>query len=247
MQANKTLFIVSDTHGHYTLLQQALDKAGFDLHDPSHLLICCGDYFNRGTENTKILEFFESISNKVLIRGNQDDVLLEIFKTGEFRDYYYQNGIIESIDEWFGREVIHVDTKQIDLSNHQSMVERIAAFLEPTLPFFETKHFVFTHSWLPNTIVDNHIQIRPDWREADFDDWHLARLTKWISVYHNGDRLPDKTIVCGHVPTFLGSKIGLHRKPDDADIFYGNGFIALDAGTYDSKQVNVLKIEDELL
>jgi hypothetical protein len=29
-----------------------------------------------------------------------------------------------------------------------------------------------------------------------------------------------------------------------ADIFYGNGLIAIDAGTYDSKQVNVLVIEE---
>ncbi|MBR5474555.1 MAG: metallophosphoesterase [Lachnospiraceae bacterium] len=247
MKQTKTLFVVSDIHGHFSLLKDALDQAGFDPHNRNHLLICCGDYFNRGTENTKVLEYFETLPHKVLIRGNQDDVLLEIFETGEFRDYYYQNGIIETIHEWFGQDVLDTTGQQIDLSQHRTMVNRVKAFLEPTRSYFETKHFVFTHSWLPSNIDENFIQIRPNWRDADFSSWHLARLTKWISVYHKGNRLPDKTIVCGHVPTFFGSRIGLHRKANDASIFYGNGFIALDAGTFDTKQVNVLKIEDEFI
>ena len=38
----------------------------------------------------------------------------------------------------------------------------------------------------------------------------------------------------------------LGEQKNCADIFYGNGLIALDAGTYTSKQVNVLVLEEEL-
>ena len=53
----KKLFVVSDIHGHYTELKAALDRAGFDRNDPAHLLICCGDYFDRGSENAQVLWF----------------------------------------------------------------------------------------------------------------------------------------------------------------------------------------------
>jgi predicted phosphodiesterase len=43
----KKIFVVSDIHGHCTLLQKALERAGFDDANEDHLLICCGDYFDR--------------------------------------------------------------------------------------------------------------------------------------------------------------------------------------------------------
>lgn len=45
------LFVVSDSHGHCSLLKEALDQVRFDKDNPEHLLICCGDYFDRGDEN----------------------------------------------------------------------------------------------------------------------------------------------------------------------------------------------------
>ena len=55
----KKIFVVSDIHGHCTLLQKALERAGFDDANEDHLLICCGDYFDRGTENAEVMKFFE--------------------------------------------------------------------------------------------------------------------------------------------------------------------------------------------
>ena len=79
----KKLFVVSDVHGHYTILKEALDRAGFDKHDPEHLLICCGDYFDRGNENMEVLRFFEGLRHKVLLRGNHEDLLLKLLQTGK--------------------------------------------------------------------------------------------------------------------------------------------------------------------
>ena len=67
---SKKMFVVSDVHGHYTLLREALDRAGFDKDNEDHLLICCGDYFDRGNENVEVLRFFERLQHKVLLRGN---------------------------------------------------------------------------------------------------------------------------------------------------------------------------------
>ena len=73
------LFVVSDIHGHYTLLKESLDMAGFNSEDPDHLLVCCGDYFDRGSENVQVLKFLERLKNKVLLRGNHEDMLYNAF------------------------------------------------------------------------------------------------------------------------------------------------------------------------
>ena len=57
----KKIFVVSDVHGFYNLLETALSDAGFEKNNTEHLLVCCGDYFDRGTENFNVLKFFESV------------------------------------------------------------------------------------------------------------------------------------------------------------------------------------------
>lgn len=43
-------FITADTHGYFTLLNQTLLNKGFDISNPKHALIICGDLFDRGPE-----------------------------------------------------------------------------------------------------------------------------------------------------------------------------------------------------
>ena len=46
------------------------------------------------------------------------------------------------------------------------------------------------------------------------------------------------------MPVFIARLIDSSRPMGDTSIFYGNGIIALDAGTADSKKINVLVIEN---
>ena len=72
-------------------------------------------------------------------------------------------------------------------------------------------------------------------------------MVKWTNMYSGERPLENKTVVCGHMPTFFANQIDKDRSEDNADIFYGKGLIAIDAGTNDTKQVNVLVLEDELI
>ena len=99
----RTLFVVSDIHGHYTLLKNALDKAGFDKEDPNHLLVCCGDYFDRGSENVAVLKFFERLKHCVLLRGNHEDMLLKLLYTGKVLPHHYINGTMQTMTDFFGK------------------------------------------------------------------------------------------------------------------------------------------------
>lgn len=43
-------FICSDVHGFYTEWMKALKEAGFDIENPNHKIIHCGDLLDRGEE-----------------------------------------------------------------------------------------------------------------------------------------------------------------------------------------------------
>ena len=238
----KKLFVVSDVHGHFTQLADALKKAGFDKNDENHLLVCCGDYFDRGDENLEVLRFFEGLKHKVLLRGNHEDMLMKLLTTGKLLPHHYINGTLNTLKNMFGKYAIDPVDDTIDFSGKTRIVDRFCEFIEDTVDYYETENYVFVHGWLPE--------------KADTDEarsslprsaWEKARWVKWTAGY-TGDRpLGDKTVICGHLPTFFAITIDPTRGPNNADIFYGNGLIAIDAGTAVSKQINVLVLEDRLI
>lgn len=241
MKSRKKIFVVSDVHGHYTLLKEALEKAGFQNENKNHLLVCCGDYFDRGSENLEVLKFFERLKHKVLLRGNHEDLLLKLLQTGRVLPHNYINGTMATLENFFGKYSINPVDDTIDFSGKTRMVDRVCEFIGTTANYFETENYVFVHGWLPKNGLT--VEAREN---AGEDDYEKARWVKWNEMY-NGERpLPDKTLVCGHLPAFYAARFDDTREENDADIFYGNGLIAIDAGTYTTNQINVLVIEDEV-
>ncbi len=238
----KKIFVVSDVHGHFTLLREALERAGFDKNDPEQLLICCGDYFDRGDENLEVLEFFEGLKHKVLLRGNHEDMLMKLLTTGKMLPHHYINGSLNTLKNMLGNYVIDPAEHTIDFSGKTREVDRFCRFIEDTLDYYETQNYVFVHGWLPEQ-ADT-----PDARaNVPTQAWETARLSQWVRYYDGNRPLQDKTLVCGHLPTFFAKELDPRREADNADIFYGNGLIAIDAGTADTKQINVLVLEDGLI
>lgn len=238
----KKLFVVSDIHGHFTLLKEALDQAGFDKNDPNHLLICCGDYFDRGNENVQVLQFFERLKHKVLLRGNHEDLLLKLLLTGQIQPHNYINGTMQTLQDFFGKYFVDPIDDTIDFSGKTRTVDRICEFIEETVNYYETENYVFVHGWLPeNCDTAEQRQNAPD------DVWEDARWIKWTDKYNGSPPLSGKTLICGHMPAFFANWFDPSRPKHCTDIFYGNGLIAIDAGTYDSQRVNVLVLEDRIL
>ena len=236
----KKIFVVSDVHGHCTLLKDALIKAGFDNENESHLLVCCGDYFDRGCENAEVLKFFERLKHKVLLRGNHEDLLLKLLQTGKVLPHNYINGTMQTLGEFFGKYSIDPVDDTIDFSGKTRTVDRICDFIDETKDYFETANYVFVHGWLPENVSDR--------ATATSEDWAKARWVKWAEKYDGSRPIENKTLVCGHLPTPYARKFYVEdTSSSGADIFYGNGIIAIDAGTADSKQLNVLVLEDALI
>lgn len=235
------IFAVSDVHGHYTLLREALNEAGYDGENPQHLLICCGDYFDRGDENVEVLKFFERQKNCVKIRGNHEEMFLKLLNDGKVLSHHYSNGTVQTICDFFGPFAIDPSTNIIDFSGKTSTVNRLCDFIDETVDYFETENYIFVHGWLPD------VGDECDWRKATPQQWYDARWGKWSEKYLNKRPLHNKTLVCGHEPTLRAFKYDDNRLVKDTSIFYGEGIIAIDAGTFMTGDLNVLVVEDNLL
>ncbi len=242
MSQKKKLFVTSDIHGHCTLLKEALARAGFDPAREDHLLVCCGDYFDRGDENDGVLRFLEGVDNKVLLRGNHEDLLLDLLYSGKFQQHHFLNGTMNTVENFFGKYAVSPGDATIDFSGKTRIVDRLCDFMENTVDYFETKNYVFVHGWLP--LAAKTLQDR---KEVSKQLWKKARWEGWHQHYQNKAPLPDKILVCGHIPTSYAARFDLKRAPADYGIFYGCGLIAVDACTAVSGRINVLVVEDELL
>ncbi len=238
------LFAVSDVHGHATILKSALQEAGFDPHDPSHLLVCCGDCFDRGPENRAVLQYLQSLPHKVLIRGNHEDLLEQAMRRGAISSAEVYNGTVDTIEEFFGK---HAITAQGRFLPDPAVKAELTAFLQQTVDYFETERYVFTHGWVPVLQEWGELKMHRDWRRASLSAWENARYMGWNKIYQNRLTLPDKTVVCGHRSARYGSEFDPERSVHCYDPFFGKHLIAIDALTVVSGKVNVLVLEDDLL
>ncbi|CCZ03903.1 putative uncharacterized protein [Eubacterium sp. CAG:603] len=67
-------YVMSDIHGCYDEFQQMLEKIHFSDRD---LLICAGDYIDRGTKNYEMMSWISNATkNVIFVRGNHDEEFL---------------------------------------------------------------------------------------------------------------------------------------------------------------------------
>lgn len=241
----KKLFVVSDIHGHYTLLKAALDEAGFDENDPSHIFLCLGDLFDRGRENRQVYDYIRKLKNRILVRGNHDERLAEVLESSQTEPRDMRNGMEHTLMDFFGRYAVD-ELGRVRLTGKMQLAYELRSFVASMLDYYETEHYVFTHGWLPLVPGDNLSRIRPDWRTAGDHAWHYARFLEWQLLYSTPSRLPDKTIVCGHRATRYGHFFDPGRDQNDAGIFCGQGVIAIDGCTVLTGKVNVLVVEEDI-
>ena len=138
-------------------------------------------------------------------------------------------------------------------------LKKIKTLFDNMVNYFETKNYIFVHSWIPVINKDDlpahytkgrNFEFDPDWRNASQSEWDAAM---WGNPFDMAERglLPDKTIVFGHwhCSTGWAKAEGRSEFGDDAkfDPYYSDGYIGIDACTAYSGQSNVLVIEDEFL
>ena len=86
------LFVVSDVHSFFTPFKQALDEVGFESGNDGHLLVVCGDLFDRGDESCELFEYINSVPNKILVLGNHEELLKDCIDRGYPQMHDLSNG-----------------------------------------------------------------------------------------------------------------------------------------------------------
>jgi len=240
---SKKIFAVADIHGHYTELMRALDEAGFDRENEEHLFVSCGDLFDRGCENALVYDFVRKLERKVLIRGNHEDMLCEVLACGQTTQRERDNGTNNTIRELIGENAID-GNGCIDVDLYADKIKEITDFADSMADYYEVGRYVFAHGWIPVVFNGRYPTVDPCWREASVADWEYARILEWHQIYEVRALLEGKIIVCGHRPSRLGDMFDKNREPDLSEPFYGDGMIAIDAGTVRSGRVNVLVLDE---
>lgn len=237
-------FVSADIHGFYDEWISALNDRGFDINNPEHMIIVCGDLFDRGRQPKQIIDFILSNPDKfILVRGNHEDLMENMIDNNKSSHVDDANGtsttIYDLCPEW---NISEFSLKRI------ARKTRLQNVLDLCIDYYETRHYVFVHGWIP--IIDYSCKYDKNWRNATLERWRNARWLSPVKMYKYGTYDPTKIIVCGHwhcsalwhaQNPMLYNEYGARANYEP---FITDKMIALDGCTAYTKKVNVVVIED---
>ena len=252
-------YVVSDVHGFYTEMINALTEKGFFEDTALHTLVVCGDMMDRGSEAIKMQEFMMEQYQKgdlIFVRGNHEDLMMDLIEN--FHRYsnridspychHFSNGTVDTACQLVG-------CSMYDLEYNLKALES-TPFIKELIPnsvnYFETEHYIFVHGWIPAKLNkalyyrdgSRSYSFDPNWRNGD---WEKARWLNGIDMAMKKKIIiPNKTIVCGHWHCSYGNYYYGEAETEFSDFnpFMSDGIIAIDSCTAYSGKVNCIVIED---
>ena len=262
-------FVVSDVHGEYDAMIEALQLAGFDSRNPDHFFVSLGDSFDRGPKSREIYQFFVNLNKdrKKIVKGNHDVMLQEFVEKGMDGEFVLfnilHNGLAETIKSFSHLNLGDIMSYEaLDDYSHYIRDEYmgIEQFFKNMPLWFETDHTIMVHAGLNPNLVD----------------WHLTdeHYALWdIADAHRAVPSTRKTIIFGH---YHADQVAEQAKREGVKVFnikdcpvmgldrnvYFTGFgntdefacqvlpnsnkIAIDGCTNLTHKVNVLVFEDTI-
>ena len=135
-------FVSADIHGFYDIWMQELNNKGFDINNPEHKIIVCGDLFDRGNQPKEIIKFILEHKDKViLIKGNHEDLMEQMIARNK-NDYGdIRNGTAQTIVDLYEQWLI----TEFDLSKI-SKETGLDEVLSMCIDYFETENYILCGS-----------------------------------------------------------------------------------------------------
>lgn len=234
MKTTKKYFLFSDIHGEYNGLINALRNSGFDEDNESHILIGVGDYFDRGVDTVKVLEFikkYHDLNRILLIKGNHDDMLIDYLSgrdNGIFNMRY--NGFLQTVEDLYGNEVID-PAKEYNHVKYtiNTKYPWLLEFLKNMEEQINLGEYIITHAGYKLDILTDTWVV---------DNWTDTR--KFVKEFVGE---PGKIYVFGHFSNQTLNEL-FRDSEDDYGMFRYKSFIGLDATTILTKKCNILIIEE---
>lgn len=237
-------FVCSDIHSYFEPFIEALNQQGFDKDNPNHTLIVCGDLFDRGPDTIKLMEFINDLPRKILIWGNHEQLMADVLYSHKITEVDISNGTFRSLEDLLE---YHNEIKE---GSWHRTVETLYKFWQQFYDYYETKNYIFVHSWIPMNGNISRWEYTDDWRTGD---WGKAVWQDPFKMAIKGMNKTGKVIVFGHWHCSAGwyyDDWKNRREFGENSCFepYYNGkqgIIAIDACTAYTNKVNVIVIEDE--
>lgn len=255
-------FVFSDVHGEYDALMSSLTEAGFSINDPNHILISCGDNFDRGPRSKELYSYFSQLKRQgrfIGVKGNHDAMFLEYLEKGMDGEFVLfnilHNGLGETLRSFLGLADGNMNVNS--LSEMRYKLDSVKSFVKSLPLYYETKHFIFCHAGINPQMIPWQ-NTSEDYMLWDVQDSHLAcpNTNKFVVIgHHHAARVRRNAEMKGigeSNPNEVNYRVngelkGIH--------FYGNtdenrpyicmNKIALDGMTNVTKKVNIMVIEDE--
>jgi len=262
----KDLFFISDIHGCFTAMIDALNESGFDENNEKHMLVVLGDIFDRGRENVEVYNYLKRLTDEkkaVVISGNHHKFLIDYLDGTSISPFnYMRNGVNETLADFLGRTRPFESWCLIDKKIEYPVPGDFAEFIKEardeineeypellgwlkSLPhYFESKHYIGVHGAIDTQVADWHFPHCElygllDWEALEFDDG---------AFFGKSILNTEKTVVIGHFGTaVLRDKYNIKDgKPIDDILIRNDGrVVAIDATTIVSNKVNVFVVRDE--
>ena len=258
MESNKyKFFVVSDVHSYFQPLKESLDKAGFDPNNDKHYLVSVGDLYDRGPDSVELLKFIMSLERKILVKGNHDILLEELCMRGFPYSHDKHNGTTRTVQDISGKQSAYDFHDACEVTWN-----KLARYRELLVNYFETKNYIFVHSWIPTykkeklhpadkwiTLTEN--EYMKDWRNANEVEWNDAMWGNPFKLADQDLNKTRKTIVFGHWHCSAGHKMLGHCNDEFEyaiwEPCYFKNTIGIDRCTAHTGEVNVLVLEDDFL
>lgn len=237
----KRIFVISDLHGQFVLLQLLLERIHFTDNDELYIL---GDIMDRGPNSIDIYYFVRAMDNIHMLKGNHEIMMkqsmlaalkyndLDSDRSNPYR-LWKQNGgnkTVDSIREYLQKENIpydeYFDLRKYFINELIDFIDSLPSYIELD---FKGKHYVLVHAG-----VDP---------EAELED-NDEEVCAWIREYfYMSEANPNYTYIFGHTPLTYINEDG------SFDVWYDPEFhnkIGIDGGLAmgEKGQLNCLCLND---
>lgn len=251
-------FCSSDIHSFYDEWIIALRLKGFELNNPEHKIIICGDLFDRGNQSVECYDFIKDMfehDRLIYVKGNHEELLehcVRDVKLGRMCSHHISNGTIRTLSSFMNCSEYDILCDCYEGTKFNRVTKELLDFIDNnSVDYYELGDKVFVHGWVPTGTVsdtDMTMDVKDNWREGN---WAQARWENGIEMAHFGLVVPNKTVVCGHWHTSWGHS-RYHHDGDEWDAssanfypYYDKGIIAIDGCTAYTRHVNVIVFDDE--
>jgi len=183
-------FVSADIHSFYDEWIDALNEKQFNINDPEHMIIVCGDLFDRGTQSKELQSFIMQLLKKkkiILIRGNHEDLALELidnyvnYMFDIKSSHHWHNGTFQTLLELTDMNFNDATTCLLEFKRRANETDYIKKIIPKMKKFYETEHYVFVHAWIP--LKANRYEFDYNWRNVSSKLWAKARWLNPVQMY----------------------------------------------------------------